>query len=89
MSVTDNPARSRYELDLAGEVAFATYRLGPGEVVIPYTEVPRHLRGQGIGSALVRGVLEDIRAKGLKVVPRCGFVAAFIRDNPEFRDLLK
>ena len=89
MPVTDNPARSRYELDLDGETAFATYRLNAGEIVIPYTEVPAHLRGRGFGCALVRGVLDDIRARGLKVVPRCGFVAAFIRDNPEFRDLLK
>jgi predicted GNAT family acetyltransferase len=89
MPVTDYPARMRYELDLDGETAFATYRLGPGEVVIPYTEVPPHLRGRGIGRTLVRGVLEDIRRRGLKVVPRCGFVARFVRDNAEFHDLLK
>jgi uncharacterized protein len=86
--VRDHPAQSRYELDLGGETAFASYRSAPGVLTIYYTEVPSHLRGQGFGSILVRGVLQDIRAKGLKVVPRCGFVAAFIRDNPEFGDLL-
>jgi uncharacterized protein len=86
--VKDNPEKSRYELDLAGETAFASYRSAPGVLTIYYTEVPSHLRGQGIGSILVRSVLQDIRARGWKVVPRCGFVAAIIRDNPEFRDLL-
>jgi predicted GNAT family acetyltransferase len=86
--VTDHPERSRYELDLNGETAFALYRSAPGVLTIYYTEVPRHLRGQGIGSILVRGVLQDIRAKGLKVIPTCGFVAGLIRDNPEFHDLL-
>jgi predicted GNAT family acetyltransferase len=86
--VKDNPARSRYELDLDGGPAVALYRSAPGVVTIYHTEVPPHLRGRGIGSALARGVLQDIRAKGWKVVPRCGFVAAVIRDNPEFHDLL-
>jgi predicted GNAT family acetyltransferase len=71
-----------------GETAFALYRSAPGVVTIFHTEVPRHLRERGIGSILARGVLQDIRAKGLKIIPRCGFVAAFIRENPEFEDLL-
>jgi uncharacterized protein len=86
--VKDNPAQSRYELDLGGETAFASYRSAPDALTIYYTEVPVHLRGRGIGSIMVRGVLQDIRTNGLKVVPRCGFVAAFIRQNPEFQDLL-
>jgi uncharacterized protein len=86
--VKDNPAQSRYELDLGGETAFASYRSAPGVLTIHYTEVPSPRRGRGIGSILVRGALQDIRAKGWKVVPRCGFVAAFIRQNPEYQDLL-
>jgi predicted GNAT family acetyltransferase len=86
--VRDNPARSRYELDVDGETAFALYRSAPGVVTIFHTEVPRHLRERGIGSILARGVMQDIRAKGLKIIPRCGLVAAFIRENPEFEDLL-
>jgi uncharacterized protein len=87
--VKDNPVQSRYELDLSGgETAFASYRSTPGVLTIYYTEVPAHLRGQGIGSVLVRGALQDIRAKGWKVVARCGFAAAVIRNNPESLDLL-
>jgi predicted GNAT family acetyltransferase len=88
MSVTRNPALSRYELAVDGETAFAVYREAPGIAVITHTEVPKHLRGRGIGAKLVRGVLEDISARGLKVEPRCPFVAAFIARNPEFRELL-
>jgi uncharacterized protein len=86
--VKDNPAQSRYELDLGGETAFASYRSAPGVRTIHYTEVPGLRRGRGIGSILVRGALQDIRARGWKVVPRCGFVAAFIRQNPEYQDLV-
>lgn len=87
-TVRDNPAQHRFEMDLGDSMAIANYRLSPGVVMIYHTEVPPHHGGQGIGSALVRGALDIIRARDEKVQPRCPFVAAFIRKNPEYRDLL-
>lgn len=87
-TVSDNEARSRYELPLGEEMAFATYRDIPGARIIAHTEVPLALRDQGIGGRLVRGLLDDIARRGLKVVPRCPFVARFIAENPEFADLV-
>jgi predicted GNAT family acetyltransferase len=57
-------------------------------ITLSHTEVPEEFEGQGLGSQIVRGVLDIVRARGLKVVPACGFVAAFIRKNPKFQDLL-
>ena len=53
-----------------------------------HTEVPPALEGRGIGSALVRGMLEAIRARGLKVVVKCPFVATYMGKHPEFNDLI-
>ena len=86
--VRDNAARSRYELEVEGKTAIADYRLSGRTITIPHTFVPEALRNHGVGSHLVRGVLADARARGLKVVPQCPFVAAYIRQNPEFQDLL-
>jgi uncharacterized protein len=36
----------------------------------------------------VRGALDDMRARGLKVAPVCPFVAAYIRRHPEYADLV-
>lgn len=88
-SLRNNAARSRYELDLEGGTAFAVYRTSPGVVTIVHSEVPAALRGSGVGSAFVREVLEEVRRQGLKVVPQCGFVRAFMARNPEFNDLLR
>jgi predicted GNAT family acetyltransferase len=71
-AVRDNPALSRFELDLEGAVAFANYRRVPGTVIITHTETPRALRERGIASGLVHGALELIRADGNKVVAGCG-----------------
>jgi predicted GNAT family acetyltransferase len=87
-TVRDNPALSRFELDLNGKTAVAYYQLSPGVITFRHTEVPPELSGQGIGSRLVRGALEAARAQGLKVVPKCPFVAAYMAKHPEFNDLL-
>lgn len=87
-SIRDNKTLSRYEFDVEGGTAFANYRLSPGVVTVTYTEVPVALRGRGIGAKLSAAVLEHIRAEGMKVIPRCGYFAGFIRDHPEYHDLL-
>jgi predicted GNAT family acetyltransferase len=87
-TIRDNAVLGRFELDVEGGIAFAAYRKADGQLVIFHTEVPIGLRGRGIGSRLVRGVLDQARGRGLKVVPQCSFVAAFIGNNPEYRDVL-
>ena len=86
--VRNNTALGRFEQDLEGGVAFTTYRLSPRAITILHTEVPPSMRSTGAGSRFVRRVLQEIRAQGLKVVPQCSFVRAFMTKNPEFNDLL-
>jgi predicted GNAT family acetyltransferase len=86
--VRDNKAKSRFELDVEGGIAFANYRLASSSVIITHTETPRALRGRGIASELVQGALELIRADGLKVVAGCGFVVDYLNKHPEFADLV-
>ena len=87
-TVRDNKSRQRFELDVEGTMAFANYRLTPGEVIIIHTETPPALRGRGIASELVQGALELIRADGLKVVAGCGFVVDYLQKHPEYSDLV-
>jgi predicted GNAT family acetyltransferase len=86
--VRDNKARSRFEFDVEGGLAFANYRLAPSTVIITHTETPHALRGRGIASELVQGALELIRADGLKVIAGCGFVVDYLNKHPEYADLV-
>jgi predicted GNAT family acetyltransferase len=47
------------------------------------------LGGRGVGSTLIRGALELVRAQGLKVVSKCPFVSAYLGKHPEFNDLIQ
>jgi uncharacterized protein len=87
-AVRDNPALSRFELDADGVTAVLNYRLNGGVIALNHTETPPQVRGRGIASRLVAGVLDMVRARGLKIVPRCAFVRAFLAKHPEFRDLV-
>ena len=79
--VTDNKAQHRYELAVDGHVAATYYELADGVITFVHTEVPPELGGKGIGSKLLRGALDQVRASGLKVVTQCPFVKSFIEKN--------
>ncbi len=85
--VLNNSTKSRYELDVDGHIAAAYYTLKDGVITFTHTEVPKELEGRGIGSRLVKGALQQVRAQGLKIVPQCPFVDGYIGKHPEFADL--
>lgn len=87
-AVFNNTALSRFELDTGDGIAVANYHAAPGVLIFYHTEVPAQLRERGIASRLVHGALEQVRAEGLKVVPRCDFVRHYIGTHPEFQDLI-
>ncbi len=82
VTVSDNPAKSRFEVFLDGELGgFAEYTLEPDRITFTHTEVA--LEGKGLGSALVRQALDDVRRRGLVVVPQCPFVRGYLDKHPE------
>ncbi|WP_067461496.1 GNAT family N-acetyltransferase [Actinomadura macra] len=87
--ITDNAPRGRYEIRVDGDLAgFAEYETQPGQVVITHTEVDPAFEGRGVGGALARGLLDDLRAKGVSVVPRCPFIRTWIDKHPDYADLV-
>jgi predicted GNAT family acetyltransferase len=87
--VHDNPDHHRYEIHVDGSFAgFASYRPHPDNRVFLHTEVKPEYEGHGLGSALAKGLLDDVRARGLKVVPLCPFIAGYIGRHSEYADLV-
>jgi predicted GNAT family acetyltransferase len=88
--VTDNPEQNRFEGWLDERlVAISEYELPrPGVIMFLHTEVEPEFEGQGLGSVLASTVLDQVRARGLRVVARCPFIAAYIRRHREYADLL-
>jgi predicted GNAT family acetyltransferase len=91
VDVTDNPEEQRYEAKVGGQLAgFAAYRPhGEDVLVLTHTEVDPAYEGQGVGGALARGALDDVRARGgRRVVALCPFIGAWVARHPDYQDLL-
>ncbi|RLK22348.1 hypothetical protein DER29_0180 [Micromonospora sp. M71_S20] len=87
--VEDNPAKHRFEILVDDALAGFTAYLPRGEVLVfTHTEVDPRFQNMGVGAALVRGTLDQLRERGTTLVPRCPFVAAFIGRHPEYADLV-
>ena len=86
--VVNNKAHHRYELVVDGHLAATYYQLADGVITFVHTEVPPELGGKGVGSRLVKGALDQVRADGLKVVAQCPFVKASIDKHSDYADLL-
>lgn len=89
LRVIDSRSARRYELQLGEEVVgFVAYHPQNGSLVLVHTEVNPAFEDRGFGSRLVAGALEDIRARGLSVVPVCPFVSSYLGRHPEDADIV-
>jgi predicted GNAT family acetyltransferase len=87
--VVDNPAASRFEVLVDGEVAgFAEYRRTTSAVAFTHTVIDPAFEGRGLGSVLARGALDATRAAGTPVLPFCPFIRGYIQRHPAYLDLV-
>jgi len=76
---SDNADEGRFELDLAGQIAFANYRRTDDGILIFHVETPRALRGQGVPGRLMERIVEAARAEGQEVIPLCSYASSWMR----------
>ncbi|HLJ50459.1 MAG TPA: GNAT family N-acetyltransferase [Bryobacteraceae bacterium] len=88
VTVTNQEAENRFEAQVDGQTGYLLYKRSGDQILLIHTEVPPELEGKGIGSALARHAMEFARAEHLKVVPRCPFVAQYLKRHTEYSDLV-
>jgi predicted GNAT family acetyltransferase len=84
----DNSEANRYELDVEGQTVFANYRRNGNVLTILWVEAPPALRGTGAAGKLMSLVSEEARGEGWRIVPVCGYAAAWLRGSKTYRDLV-
>ena len=87
-AIIDNKADHRFELEVEGHLATEHYKRDGNVITFEHTDVPKELGGKGIGSKLVQGALDQVRTAGLKVIPQCPFVKAWIEKHADYQDLV-
>jgi predicted GNAT family acetyltransferase len=81
--IVDNPAESRFEVTIDGELAELVYRLRGKRLVLVHTEVPDALGGHGLGGELVRAAVQRAAREGLTVVPVCPYAREWLEKHPD------
>jgi uncharacterized protein len=88
--LADHPEINRFELRAGDDqvAAYSEYNVLKGALLFTHTEVLPEYEGRGLGSKLAAFALDEVRRRGLHVIPACPFIAAFLRKHPEYRDLV-
>ena len=89
MSVIDNAARGRFELEENGELAFASYRRSGDVFTIPHVEAAVALRGTGTAGRLMEGIVAMARERHYKIRPTCSYAIAWFKRHPDQRDVVE
>ena len=89
LTVIDAPGLGRFEATLDGElVGVLDYRRHEGLIFYDHAETMIPFRRRGITGQVVEAALLAALAEGVKVVPRCPYVADWIAAHPEFQPLV-
>ncbi|MFC4003590.1 GNAT family N-acetyltransferase [Prauserella oleivorans] len=83
--VVRNEESSRYEVWVGDTVAgYSEYREQGGRTVFKHTEVDDAYEGQGLGTTLAAGALDDAMGRGQTLVPVCPFIANYVRKHNQY-----
>ena len=88
--VTRNEEEQRWEARIGDAVAgFAEYEQTDELVVFTHTEVDPAFEGKGVGGALARHALDEVRTEGTRrVLPLCPFVKKWIARHRDYAPLV-
>lgn len=84
MDITNNEASGRFEVAVDGGIGFLRYKIEADTIRLLHVEVPPEARGHGVAAELSRAALEFAKKRGLKAIPVCSYVAAYVRRHPGY-----
>jgi predicted GNAT family acetyltransferase len=89
ITVADNPAKNRYEIHVGDTLAgFTEYRPRGDRYSFVHTEIGEEFGGRGLASRLIKGALDEMRAREIGVLPYCPFVKRYIQRHADYQDLV-
>lgn len=90
VSVTNNVRERRYEARVDGALAgYAGYDETPEVIAFTHTKVEPAYEGKGVGGALARAAMDDVRERGdRQVVAVCPYIVGWFDKHPDYQSLL-
>lgn len=86
--IVHHPERNRFEIHKNGLTAYVEYLPYNGGIDLIHTIVPRAMQGRGVAALLVGAAMNYARIHGLKVIPSCPYVPAYLERHPADKELV-
>jgi predicted GNAT family acetyltransferase len=87
--VRDAPENKRFEIWAGDELAgFTVYQPRPEYYSFVHTEIDPAFGGRGLASILIKRALDEMRARGIAILPICPFVLRYISRHHDYLDLV-
>lgn len=64
------------------------YKEKDGFLVVNHTFINEDYRNQGYAKMLVDELVSDVRKRGYKIYPRCGYVADILGSDDSYQDII-
>jgi len=81
VEITDNEFQRQFELEIGDNMARIEYALQDRKIFLTKYEMPDDLEEQGFRDIFITAVFENIKERGISVMPTCPEVIGFLRKN--------
>ena len=89
VEITDNEFLRQCELEIGDNMARIEYALQDRKIFLTKYEMPEDLEDQGFRDIFIKAVFDEVRDRGISVMPTSPEVVGFLRKNRrKYKDLL-
>jgi hypothetical protein len=89
VEITDNDFLRQFELEIGDNMARIEYALQDRKIFLTKYEMPEDLEDQGFRDIFIKAVFDEVRERGISVMPTSPEVVGFLRKNRrKYKDLL-
>lgn len=86
--IAHDTAARRFDARVDGEDSTLDYELEGDVMTITHVNVPEPVGNRGIAAAMTEAALSYARERGLRVVPRCPYAAAYVARHRQWADIV-
>jgi predicted GNAT family acetyltransferase len=89
VEITDNEFLRQFELEVGDNMARIEYALQDRKIFLTKLDMPDDMTDQGFRDIFIKAVFEEVRKRGISLVPTSPEIAGFLRKNRKiYKDLL-
>ena len=89
VEITDNEFLRQFELEVGDNMARIEYALQDRKIFLTKYDMPEDMEEQGFRDIFIKAVFEEVKKRGISLVPTSPEIAGFLRKNRrQYKDLL-